>query len=298
MFYILSAFTLCSQYDGGLSSKLEIKQYAVRRFLRIAPLFYLMFPIWVAVMWKQFHIDPSIIRTLANITFLFNFIPGMEESIVWAGWSIGVEVIFYSVLPLLLKLTTNLRRSLYVLAASIAVALLFQAVVTPINPGFARFSILSQLPYFIAGIVSYRVYERGASGWWLAGAAVAIWAAIAVLNLGHTTIIGVDIDQYMISCAFPFILLFSISRPRILSVFYFDFLGKIGYSIYLLHPLFIFHIGAAVYQFKNVYGEVPAIIFGFAVAMALTVSGSAITYRLIERPFMRLGHLRRRAVAE
>jgi peptidoglycan/LPS O-acetylase OafA/YrhL len=70
-------------------------------FLRIAPLFYAVLPIWLCVMWFKYHQAPNLTAIVANFTFLFGFIPGLHESIAWAGWSIGVEMIFYALLPLI-----------------------------------------------------------------------------------------------------------------------------------------------------------------------------------------------------
>ena len=36
-----------------------------------------------------------------SVLFIFNFIPGSETGIVWASWTIGVEMVFYAIFPLL-----------------------------------------------------------------------------------------------------------------------------------------------------------------------------------------------------
>jgi peptidoglycan/LPS O-acetylase OafA/YrhL len=60
---------------------------------------------------------------LANLTFTFNLIPGMEQSLVWAGRPVSVEMIFYVVLPILLRLCTDWKRTAIVWMTALAVSI-------------------------------------------------------------------------------------------------------------------------------------------------------------------------------
>lgn len=94
LFFVLSAFTLyLSAFDRkGESNK--ISNFYLRRLFRIAPLFYFMLVVAVINFVFTYHSYPSLNTILLNITFAYNFSPINFESLVWAGWTIGVEMLF------------------------------------------------------------------------------------------------------------------------------------------------------------------------------------------------------------
>jgi peptidoglycan/LPS O-acetylase OafA/YrhL len=70
------------------------------------------------------------------------------------------------------------------------------------------------------------------------------------------------------------------------------YLGKISYSLYLLHPTIVFLLTPA---YRWLYAEVPFVTVAFlgsvALTFAVTVPLSIITYELIEVPGIALGKL-------
>jgi len=46
-----------------------------------------------------------------SVLFVFNFFPGSEQGIVWASWTIGVEMVFYTVFPLLFARVRSFPRA-------------------------------------------------------------------------------------------------------------------------------------------------------------------------------------------
>lgn len=78
-----------------------LKKFYIGRFFRIAPLFYLCISFYLIAMPLWYDTKIEVADLLANLTFSFGLIPGKHESIVWAGWSIGVEWIFYFLFPYL-----------------------------------------------------------------------------------------------------------------------------------------------------------------------------------------------------
>lgn len=303
LFYLLSAFSLSLGYYGKLGRFSDVAQYAVRRFLRIAPLFYAVLPIWLCVMAFKFHQPPNLTAIIANVTFLFGFIPGLHESIAWAGWSIGVEMIFYALLPLIFLAARSWRSSLALYVVSIVAAIAFQHAIGS-KTSYAYMNIISQLPHFMAGLVAFQLYRGGAldrfvgKAWILLVAGLAIWPLMAVLKLGHLKVWGVDVEQYIIGLAFPLIVLSQVLSPSRLIVNRLTlYVGQRSFGVYLLHPLAILACQPLVQGLSENYGSVIAVPVGALMVMFLATAAASVSYAVIEAPCMNLGRARRAAKA-
>ena len=112
LFFVISAFSLYHSTFLRVGTDRWLRRYTLRRFFRIAPLFYTMILLWLFI--HQVLLDRSIGigEILLNFTFTFGLIPGAHESLVWAGWTVGVEMLFYLLLPLALIFVRSLGRAL------------------------------------------------------------------------------------------------------------------------------------------------------------------------------------------
>ncbi|MFA1645349.1 MAG: acyltransferase family protein, partial [Enterobacteriaceae bacterium] len=108
LFFVISAFSLFLSTTSRVGKEGWLSSYAIRRFMRIAPLFYFIAVFYVIYIPLQFDSYISPMSFLGTISLLFNLMPGNHESMVWAGWTIGVEVLFYLIVPYLLVFVRNL----------------------------------------------------------------------------------------------------------------------------------------------------------------------------------------------
>ena len=117
LFYIISAYTLFltlerAKYDGGT---LKTRYYFLRRFFRIAPLFYVMilvtlfFTHVVPLPVTYNKLDTSWVSIITSITFTNGFF--YKTNLVPVQWSIAVEMIFYLFVPYLFLKINNLRQA-------------------------------------------------------------------------------------------------------------------------------------------------------------------------------------------
>lgn len=298
LFYMLSAFSLSLGYYGKLDTAVALKRYALRRFLRIAPLFYALLPVWLCVLWFKFDQAPSLSAIALNLTFLFGFAPGLHESIAWAGWSIGVEMIFYAILPLIFLVATSLGASLGLYGFSLVASVIVQNLLGP-STSYAQMNFVTQLPHFMLGLVAFHAYRSGVLQRWkhsaltLLAGGIAIWPLMAWLGLGHLKVGAVDIEQYLIALAFPLITLSLVLAPRVLLVNPISiFLGQRSFSLYLLHPLVVL-AAMPVIQDHAARGFKLVAPVSFLGVLLLTTIAASISYRLIETPFMALGRGKR-----
>ncbi len=302
MFFALSAFSLAYRYEGGLGSYAELREYALRRFFRIAPLFYFMLALGIGRSFYKFAHLPSANELFLNLTFLFGFSPGHYQSLVPAGWSLGVEMMFYAVLPVILLAVRGVGSA--ALATGLALGAGFAAyeAALVLNTSFKILNFVSCLANFMGGLTAYFAYkkfaERSAAArqrisWICLSLAAAIWIAYYFFptTFGSTGSYG---WRYFISAAFPLIILAGalgdwgrVVNPVTLR------LGLWSYSIYLVHP---FILNALIRPTRQ---EIYDALAGLPVWVPFTVSTALIyvcviccsylTYRWIELPGERLG---------
>ncbi|UXN66757.1 acyltransferase (plasmid) [Phyllobacterium sp. A18/5-2] len=156
LFFVVSAFSLCLSMPSHGRDARPILGFAIRRFFRIAPLFYLMIVFMsyrnisgVVIDWKSISL---------NILFLFNLVPGYQVSIVPAGWTIGVEMVFYLIFPVLYRYTQNIWLATAAVFVSLGIAQIFLMTINlfvsdPVT--YHMFSILYRAPIFMFGLVAF-----------------------------------------------------------------------------------------------------------------------------------------------
>ena len=154
LFFVVSAFSL---YHSSRYAPASYGAYLVKRFFRIAPLYYVMLAF---VVWRLGF--PGWPALLSNLTFTFNLVPGLEQSMVWAGWSVGVEMLFYLMLPALLACF----RGWVAFAILFLVAAAVSAVVWHLTTGapglreyYAYYSLAGNMPSFFAGLLAYSLFK-------------------------------------------------------------------------------------------------------------------------------------------
>ena len=302
LFFVVSAFTLTMTMRLRSGEDGLIKKFYMRRFFRIAPLFYVLLLITGIRDKLIFDVIHSWKVLLVNGLFIYNLIPGQQESIVWAGWTLGVEMIFYIVFPLIYRFTKDFRKSLIFLLFSLILSNIYNYLTphyleilnTPIGT-YIHFSIFNQLPSFAVGIIVYYIYEYLHKGEGNNNKDIAYIFLFGGL-LGFAALLEDKVSfliagLYWQAIFYGLILLgFSLYPARLfvnrLSVFF----GKISFSLYLNHPTIIFLL-APVYKTIYDYAYINSLgyVISLLVSVIIVTCVSYITYRLIEIPGMQIG---------
>jgi peptidoglycan/LPS O-acetylase OafA/YrhL len=160
LFFIISAFSMSLAYPLPLSIPRQIASYSIRRFLRIAPLFYFMIGAWIVGYLSVGGAFPSAERLSLNMLFLFGFSPGSNVGLVPAGWSIGLEMIFYCLFPILWYKKGLLYAFGLLLAAFIASFILNQVRGETAENYYYWTHFLTNAPYFAFGLLIWCVYDE------------------------------------------------------------------------------------------------------------------------------------------
>jgi peptidoglycan/LPS O-acetylase OafA/YrhL len=298
LFFLVSAFSLCHSMKPRANEPDATLNFYVRRFFRIAPLFYVMvgaycFRAW----WLSGHLYYKPWQIVASASFLLGFIPG--SNIVWAGWTIGVEVPFYVVFPLLFARLRSMSALVTAFLVSLFASIIFHEVVIRLalssDPNFETYGLFRNAPFLVLGMLCWLVFDRYIA---LVRRPASVGAALIFggLWIDHAVLHGVMNvvfpDPYYWHGVVYCLLLWGLAilPTRVLVNRATLFCGRISYSIYLIHPLVVWTI-RPIYQ--HCYADGVPISISFLACVAITASIvlplAWIVYHLVEVPGMRLG---------
>ena len=306
LFFVLSAFSLALSTSPTMSRDKWVRDYLIRRFFRIAPLFYFMMPLYVLLFSARGWAQPDLQTWIMNISFLFNLVPGKHEGIVWASWTIGVEVLFYLVFPMFLLISNRRTALAFVLVGGIAVSISARSLLDKagLAGDYGKFAFISSLGVFLTGFVSFKLFERArnkiAAGVWQpqrvkwACAAVCSVCLVAIFAPFGFTAWGAGRPDLMVwSLLFGAIAIWQALFPsRWFATKSLQWVGERSYGIYLLHPLVI---GILAPRLKSLYSGLQPILgdWAFFVAGGVTIlivlALANVVYHLVERPGMQAG---------
>ena len=301
LFFVVSAFSLCHTMKAHAGEPHATRDFYVRRLFRIAPLFYVMLLFTSVRDVLYFGAWHSVSEWAKSLLFVFNFFPGSEQGIVWASWTIGVEMVFYLVFPLLFVRFLSFSGLIALAFATLLVTVVFHEIVVnlpipgAIQTSFYKFSFFRHLPVFVIGMLCWLSFnhfvanrEYGPS----VGAALilgSLWAYSALLNGAIN--FGFPDPYYWQAIIYSALLLGLGIFPTPVFVHRLTLLaGKISYSIYLLHPPTVFFLTPV---YRRVYGfGLPvsvSFLLCFGVTLGLALPGSLLASHRIEAPGMKLG---------
>ncbi|EPL0394236.1 TPA: acyltransferase family protein [Enterobacter ludwigii] len=121
IFFIISGYCMGMSTAHDLANAVTINKsvrYLMKRFLRIAPAYYVSILVWFALI-NYFSITKKpteFIDIITHATFIHNLIPETIYTINGVYWSIGVEMQFYVLLPVIIALATTLSKRVILLA--------------------------------------------------------------------------------------------------------------------------------------------------------------------------------------
>ncbi len=310
LFFIVSAFSLMYSTEHRVGKGEWVYEYFVKRFFRIAPLFYFMIFFELSRQLLSGKIVTGFNDIFLNFTFAFGLVPFSD--FIWGGWSIGVEMIFYVVFPVLLLLIRNHKTTLAFLFATTFVCYLIRSVLhaqhlrapTLHRWDWSYFSFASNFYFFAFGLYAYqlvKIFEK--SSVWLKiviplGVTLLI-ASFWIWDLAHKFYSLGRMDLMLWATVFALFTVWQYHNPsRAVANKFLQFVGERSFSIYLLHPVCITlpkRYIQEMYSALTPYFSEYAFFVCALVVLGVVLVFSEITYRLIEVPGIAIGrHLIRR----
>lgn len=294
MFFILSGLSIALVYHCYVVSTAAAGRFLVRRVMRIWPLLWLaVLATWVLREAQGVHYSWKLVAL--NLTTLFGFVQP-SAYIATGAWSIGNEMVYYALTPLLLA-AYNRKRLLgnLVTLAAVALGLVFShGLLSPQVPLAQQWKLyinpFNNLFLYCAGIAMFynadHLRPRPAVSAALLAAGVAVFVAYPV-----------DGDQIhivtgwgrVVFCAASLAIVLAFYKATVRTVPFVTAplmqLGLATYGVYLLHPVLWLAVKAA----DKALGLQLAGTAVFAATALATIAAAMLTYRRLELPFIALG---------
>jgi peptidoglycan/LPS O-acetylase OafA/YrhL len=299
MFFVLSGFliTFLLLKEKQTNSIIRVKQFYMRRILRIWPLYYLALLIAIIFVITKLISEPSsfgssiLLYSLLSANFAYAL--GISISVITPLWSVGVEEQFYLIWPHFISRFNKIQRSL------------IWFIVAYLTFKFGIYYSLGpkSISYEIIGLLKFDLMAFGGLG--------AYW-----LFNKHTRILNVlfrkevEVLAWIVllwSIIFQPLHLFSIIDSELNSIFYliiilnvssnirplisldsiiFNFFGRISYGLYVYHMIVIYALAAlnknTQFISNHVYLQITVLL--------TTIIISSLSYKYFETIFLKKKH--------
>lgn len=306
LFFVLSGFliTFLLLSEKQKSNNINIRNFYIRRVLRIWPLYYFVVLIGLFILPEipllempksteelgdNFLLKLTLfIFMLPNLALvLFSPVPYISQS-----WSIGVEEQFYLIWPTIIKKSKKILRALILVIAfywSVRLGLMLTSeFMFPESMLFK--TLLNFLASFnidcmaIGGIAAY-IYFKGYNNV-LYVLFRKDFQYIVLISTLILLLLGVKMPYPIYAGLFAIIILNAAINPR--NIFHlengvFNFLGRISYGLYMYHVIAIVLVLKLLKDTEFYNGFTVLII-----SLLITVLGSSISYYYFERRFIKL----------
>lgn len=320
LFFALSAFLLTylavREYDQ--TGAFGVRSFYWRRILRIWPLYLTVValnllapPPWGPWMHEHWWI----FLFASNWSLAANDLWGhldMTSPLFAVLWSIAIEEQFYAVFPWgvrwLLHHPQRARRiAVGLIVAAVLARFIFCFVLPNDGPGNAArayYATTTYLDTFALGGLMGWAYARRPSwyqqvermlrrpGAWVPIVLVLVWLLAHWTGGDVPTIVWVPVFYAALALALALLLAWTVSNPdaplvRLLASPPLRWLGLVSFGLYVWHPF----AGALVTRVPLAHLEhADAALLAFVAYLALTLGMAALSFRLIERPFLKLRH--------
>jgi peptidoglycan/LPS O-acetylase OafA/YrhL len=325
-FFLASAITLCCSMESRKTKdKKPVVSFFIRRLFRIGPMYWLAIILYWCLPFDSLRSDwlrpfsgetgPAPLDFGLNALFLHGWVPSAFNTVVPGGWSIGVEMTFYLIFPLLFYYLNSLNRAALAVAAGILFTIIYFRTLGPFLQAnfysdnnspwfFTQFGFPAQLTVFLIGIFAYHLLRNDnikiltknkLSS--LCILIVSLFFLASVLNRGGGGFIPMVI-LVVVGLTGVILALSGQTMPWLVNP-WLRYLGKISYSCYLVHFAalsFVFHyfkvdhsLLAQSDNYLSSFHNIVVYVKVMTLALVLTAGISTLTFNLIENPGIALG---------
>jgi peptidoglycan/LPS O-acetylase OafA/YrhL len=295
LFFVLSGFIFMLIRLNA--SEMHYWDFMRNRFLRIFPLFLLVFFVAISIGRNDFRAPDVLYLFFSNL----GQAPTSNQFITGAAWSISVEFTFYAIFPFIALAAIN--KGIWYLPRLILILLLFKLGAYAFSelPKHMYYStLLGRLDQFLIGMLGASLYlplvkrQKLAEWYWLPIAAFVCWAGVGVMAHDFSYLSNVQKDPFWIIWPTLEALLWlgivltylrsAVVIPKLINKLL-ELMGQVSYSWYLLHTLVLalwLHLFEPIRTGFFMLDFLLSIILVGAVSLAL----AKLSYHTLEEPFL------------
>jgi peptidoglycan/LPS O-acetylase OafA/YrhL len=314
LFFVISAFTLTRSADLRGDEKDKTRRFFIRRFFRIAPLYYFgigWYLIYSSVKESlgagHFQLAPeyTLANVAANLLFIHGFYPPANDNVVPGGWSIGTEMAFYLIFPVLFSLYRRLsaRGTNLLLAAFFVTTCVYYLVESSLLSlvgvrlklnSYIFYSPFNHIPVFTLGILVYFLNKNRFLARIPAPVSVLLFCLLTWSTIAIWRARLVYSNSFMLvpfAAGLGFVFLYDIfAKIKMINSPILQRIGQVSYSMYLFHFLFAWDM--AILMNRWLEGIIqPDILLGlyFVLTTLLAYGLANLSEKYIERPGINSG---------
>lgn len=302
LFFLVSAYTLCNSALQRADEKQATRNFFIRRYFRIAPLYYVGMACYLLLQKllptesARFLTEQPAANIAANVLLLHGLLPAAFTGVVPGGWSIGTEWLFYLSFPLIFAASLKLQagfgwKLLLVPIAIVAVLSALNMQQQDISNSLYWFwydSLLNQLPVFMLGITLFFAIRANDFSPRLSRD---VPAFLVVTTAGLWLLSKSLFIALPLVSALSFVFLFNICRSTSRDIGWIERVGQLSYSMYVFHFIFVMVASklVSVLMPAEVMGEEAAYAVASMLSIFTTYVLATLTQPLIEQRFIAYG---------
>ena len=287
IFFVLSGFVIAYSVRDARITPRFVGRFALRRSIRLDPPYWITIGLAVAIAALSHLVlaQPVPVPTwgavLAHVTYTQNILG--VRNIVSVFWTLAYEVQFYLVLIMLLGIVQRAGAARSPLVRRLAAPIIFvplalaSLVLLATGTWAHGWFIDWWYAFFLGAVTCWTLAGRVRARWWALLVAATTAAAIAAGDIGPAAVLVTAVTIFTVG---------RLGRLQSwLNVRPLQFLGRISYSLYLVHFL-----GATVAKLGAARtGDAVLPAFGwFLLANVVSIAAAWTMYRLVEAPSLRL----------
>lgn len=297
IFFVISGFliTYLLLIENKTKGNIDVRKFYIRRLLRIWPLYFVYLFIVITLSYLMhytsvMHFFPYYFFFAGNITQSLKTINSFF--LINHYWSLGVEEQFYLFWPLAIKFLKKSHFKKFFITAIVLAAFQFFKSDNRTIDFIIRIFVVSRFQCMIIGGLGAIIYFQKPA---VLGFTFNKWvqlAAITTIILLLTGQLGKWFLQDELMGLLILIVIIALVSDRItflkLENRFVNFLGKISFGIYVLHPLAIWAI-LRVLKHSSLEPEILIWLVCFSTVI-LTILLAHLSYQYLELKFLRLKH--------